>query len=159
MTDSDITIGYLADHLEWVPVVANWFYDQWNDIFVANSVPVKAIEKGIVSECNYDKVPLTLVAIKDEKVVGTVGLKQCDMSIRKNLSPWLAGLYVASEHRNKGIGSLLTKTLIEHARSLEINKLYLHTFDAADFYKKRGWDVLERTEYLGGQANIMEKGI
>ncbi len=159
MENQDITIGYLADHPGWVPVIAGWFYDQWYDLYVNRSMTLKDAENSIADRCNYDKIPLILVAINDDKVIGTIGLKQCDMDTRKDLSPWLAGLYVVTEHRCNGIGSLLIEALIEKAISLDISKLYLYTPDAEDFYRKLGWHILEQTEYLGHKVAILEKSL
>ena len=159
LKDHDITIGYLADHPEWVDVIAGWFYEQWYDLYVNRSMTLENLKDRITGECNYDKVPLILVAVKDEKIVGTVGLNLHDMHTRKDLSPWLAGLYVDPEHRLKGIGSLLVEALIEKAKALDIGKLYLYTPDAEYLYDKLGWETLEQTEYFWPKVTIMEKSI
>ena len=157
MKNQEITIGYLADYLEWVPVIAGWFYEQWYDLYVNRSMTLKDTENSIAERCNYDKIPLALVAVKDDKVIGTICLKQFDMETRKDLSPWLAGLYVATEQRCNGVGSLLVEGLIEKTIALDISKLYLYTPDAEDFYGKLGWQALEQTEYLGRKVTILEK--
>ncbi len=120
---------------------------------------LKDAENSIADRCNYDKIPLALVAINDDKVIGTIALKQHDMDTRKDLSPWLAGLYVATEHRCNGVGSLLIEALIEKARVLDISKLYLYTPDAEDFYRKLDWHTLEQTEYLEHKVTILEKSL
>ena len=157
MKNQEITIGYLADYPEWVPLIAGWFYEQWYDLYVNRSMTLKDTEDSITERCNYDKIPLALVAVKDDKAIGTICLKQFDMDTRKDLSPCLAGLYVATEHRCNGVGSLLVGALIEKARSLDISKLYLHTPDAEDFYRKLDWQALGQTEYLGHRVTILEK--
>ena len=134
MKDQDITIGYLADNPEWVPVIAGWFYKQWYDLYVNQSMTLKDVESGVAERCNYGKIPLALVATKSGNIIGTVCLKQFDVDTRKDLSPWLAGLYVLPEHRHNGVGSLLIEALIEKAKTLYLNKLYLHTLNTAIFY-------------------------
>ena len=71
----------------------------------------------------------------------------------------MASLYVAPEHRLKGIGSLLVGALIEKARDLDKAKLYLYTPDAQYLYDKLGWQTLEDTQYRGAKVTIMEKAI
>ncbi len=159
MKNQDITIGYLADYPEWVPVITGWFYDQWYDLYVNRSMTLKDAESSIAERCNYDKIPLTLVSVKNDKVIGTICLKQFDMDTRKDLSPWLAGLYVATEHRCNGVGSLLVEGLIEKTIALDISKLYLYTPDAEDFYRKLGWQTLEQTEYLEHKVTILAKSL
>ncbi len=157
MKNQEITIGYLADYLEWVPVIAGWFYEQWYDLYIVRSMTLKDVENSIAERCNYDTIPLALVAINDDKVIGTICLKQHDMDTRKDLSPWLACLYVATEHRCNGVGSLLVEALIEKTIALDISKLYLYTPDAEDFYRKLAWQALEQMEYLGCTVTILEK--
>jgi N-acetylglutamate synthase-like GNAT family acetyltransferase len=79
-----------------------------------------------------------------------------DMETHKQLSPWLASLFVAGNRRREGIGAALVGRLIEEARALGVQRLYLYTPSEEKFYSRRGWSVLERTEYAGKPAVIME---
>lgn len=89
-----IQIDYLANYPKCVPKLANWFYDEWNEFY--DGMTVKDVAKTINDRLNYDKIPLAFVAFYNKTVVGTVCLKQYDIDTRKDLSPWLAGLYVRS---------------------------------------------------------------
>jgi len=79
------------------------------------------------------------------------------MDTRLDLSPWLAGLYVAGPWRGRGIGTALVKAVEQKAIGLGIRKLYLYTPSAEVFYLRMAWLTREATDYLGAKVTIMEK--
>ena len=85
------------------------------------------------------------------------------MTTRLDLSPWLSGVFVAPEHRRRGIGAALVNRVVQEARVLGIPRLYLYTADSGALYFRLGWSVVERTFYreLWGdpEITIMEIGI
>lgn len=96
-------IRYLADCPEAIPQIACWLFDEWGRF-----LPGASVERGIArlqERLQRDHVPLTLVAVETEAVIGTVSLIDCDMETRPDLSPWLSSLYVESGSRSRGIGS------------------------------------------------------
>ena len=79
------------------------------------------------------------------------------MDTRLDLSPWLAGLYVAGPWRGRGIGTTLVKAVEQKAIGLGIRKLYLYTPSAEVFYLRTGWRTRGATEYRGTKVTIMER--
>ena len=77
------------------------------------------------------------------------------MDTRPELSPWLASVYVAADHRRQGIGSALVRRVAEEAASLGVEALYLFTPDQERFYARLGWTVLERCTYRGYPQVVM----
>ncbi len=149
-------LSYLADHPDRIPVLAGWFYRQWRNYF-----PPDAGEEYVAgflkTRCNYDRVPLAMVLLAGDTLLGSVSLKEHDMETRMELTPWLAGLYVDAAHRGRGVGTLLVKGCEEEARRLGIAVLYLFTPDAAEFYLRLGWTVYEVTEYKSARVTVMKK--
>lgn len=86
-------------------------------------------------------------------------LVACDMKIRNELTPWVAGVYVAAEERGKGIGAALVQRVTEEAKALGHERIYLFTFDAEKYYARIGWQLRERAEYLGVGVAVMEMGL
>ena len=78
-------------------------------------------------------------------------------STRLDLSPWLAGLYVAPSQRKKGIGSTLVSNIEKKAYELGVKNLYLYTPKSEIFYARLGWHIHEKTEYHGHPVTIMNK--
>jgi len=106
---------------------------------------------------NTDRLPLTLVALRGGgKLVGMISLKFHDMDTRPDLDPWLGGLLVLPQWRNRGMGTTLMRRATEEARRLNVSQLYLWTHTAEGLYHKLGWQVVERTNYFGKEAVVMQ---
>jgi ribosomal protein S18 acetylase RimI-like enzyme len=56
----------------------------------------------------------------------------------------LGGLYVSKTYRNKGIGKLLIEEVQSITTNLGYNVLYLRTENASDYYRKLGWQFVEK---------------
>ena len=152
---SDIQIDYLANHPEHVPMLAKWFYEEWKAFYTDKTEA--DVAQSIRERLNVDRIPLALIALRNEQPVGTVCLKHHDMDTRRDLGPWLAGMYVERSNRRKGIGSQLVDSILREASSLGITHLYLHTPSAEGFFSKLNWSVLERTTYKELSVTIMQR--
>ncbi len=151
-----MNIAYLADHPHVVSVLAEWFYQEW--AYLHPDRTQADVERIIAERVNRDRVPLALVAFEGDELIGTVCLKVHEMD-RHDLTPWLAGLYVAKPWRRRGIGATLVAAIEKTARDLGLNRLYLYTPEAEHFYSKLQWQVRERTVYNGYPVAIMQKEI
>jgi predicted N-acetyltransferase YhbS len=144
---------YLADHLNFLPQLADWHHAEWGYIRPADTA--QARRKRLEAECGHLEIPTTIIAVEKGELLGSVMLLADDMDTHKELSPWLASLLVAPERRRQGIGAALVRRLLQEAGNLGIKRLYLYTPSEERFYRKLGWSVLERTEYAGKPAVIM----
>ncbi len=101
----------------------------WGDIF-------PSIEFYIQSSFCF---PIKIIV--DEKIIG-IGT-----SIIHNDVAWLAHIIVHPDHRNKGIGKLITETLINSGQAKACGTIYLIATDlGAPVYEKVGF--VTETEYL-----------
>ena len=105
--------------------------------------------------CGREEIPTIFVAISDGALLGSAMLIDHDMDTRMELSPWLAGVFVAPDHRGRGIASALVRRVVECAATLGITRLYLYTPSAERLYSQLGWSPLERTSYRGADVTIM----
>lgn len=152
-----MNISYLADHTEAIPMLAQWFYNEWAYLYPGKTLA--DVEQLIGARLNTNKLPLALVAFNNQELIGTVCLKINDMDTHPDLSPWLAGLYVSVSMRRNGIGSTLVTAIEKIACELGIERLYLHTPESETFYSKLGWQVKERVNYHGYPVSVMQKKI
>jgi predicted N-acetyltransferase YhbS len=154
-----VKIEYLKEYSDWIPTIAEWFYREWG-VFHPE-LDVTGIVERLGERCNTGRIPLSLVAVVQEEVIGTVSLKKYDMDTRMQYSPWLASLYVRKDYRNKGVGVRLIDAGLRKARTLGIKHLYLYTRlrKHADFYLSRGWIHVETTDYRGGIVMVLLKKI
>lgn len=145
----------LAQHQDTILTLADWFYAEW-----AYLNPQRSLEDVIhsISErINIDRVPTALVAFEGDELIGTVCLKTHDMDTHKDLSPWLAGLYVKDTWRGKGVGAELVHAIEQKALELDITQLHLYTPKSESFYVRLGWGLLCREDYHGVPVSIMAK--
>jgi GNAT superfamily N-acetyltransferase len=101
------------------------------------------------------RIPETLVAVEKNAPLGTASLVTHDMAERRDLSPWLAAVYVAPKFRNRGVGSALVQAVIDEAQALGVERLYLFTPDKMSFYARLGWQALEHREHHGTDVTVM----
>jgi GNAT superfamily N-acetyltransferase len=150
-----MNIDYLADHRDIIPILAQWFYQEWAHLYPDRTL--EDVRRVIGERTNKNRIPIALVAFEGEELLGTVCLKIHDMDTRLDLTPWLAGLYVSAPRRRQGIGAALVSAIEKKARELGVQQLYLYTPESESFYSRLGWRVREKVIYHGYQVTIMEK--
>jgi N-acetylglutamate synthase-like GNAT family acetyltransferase len=146
-------IIYLAERPGIINTIARWLYDEFYYLIPGKSIDY--VIESLQGRLNYDKVPLSIVALNNNEILGTVSLKIDDMDICENLTPWLASLFVNKVYRDNGIGTLLVKSIQEIARHLGYEELFLYTPGASEFYRRIGWITLEELKYKSKDVVIM----
>ena len=146
-------IELLSDHPYLIPTVAKWRWEEWGHRDADGSLATWTA--ALEAHCQRSQIPLTLIAFEGDQPVGLVSLVLHDMDTRKDLSPWLPGLYVRPLFRSLGIASSLIQTLGEKARDLGYEKLFLYTYSAPGLYEKLGWEAIKKEDYQGQQVVIM----
>lgn len=136
-------IIHLLEKPEHLPKVASWIYEEWWTGKPGYSP--QSIEKKLREASDVTRIPLSLLALVDDKPAGTVNLIESDDEERPHLRPWLAALLVRRDCQNKGIGSALVRRCVEEAKRLGIANLHLKT-QIPDFYRRFGAEVLEASE-------------
>ena len=113
----------------------------WNEVFAypePHNDPAESIRRKLAV-----KDDLFLVAVEDSKVLGTA------MGGYDGHRGWVYSLAVDPEHRRKGIGTALMRSLEEKLESLGCPKLNLqvlnHNLGVVAFYESLGYKVEERT--------------
>lgn len=146
---NDLQIKNLKACPEFIPLIAQWFVDEWQ--YHSVEFQVKRLEA-----CRTSKTyPLTLVGFLDGKVVATAQIILDDMEDRPELTPWFASLLVLPEYRRRGIGRRMIQAAIRCQEEYRIEKLYLFTEDQQELYRSFGWKNLEEAVYHGDQVTVM----
>jgi len=102
---------------------------------------------------------VALVAKADGEPIGTCLLAESEIEPNHDVSPWLAGLFVVPERRRKGAGAVLVRAIEDQARQRGFSRLYLYTANAVGFYERRGWEVLDRTNWKGFDTALMVRDL
>jgi len=162
MTLPGIALDYLANCPELIDELARLSWEEWQDIYQQRKQTLEDSLKNYRERMNTDRLPLTLVAVRAgpaincRELVGMVSLKFHDMDTRPDLDPWLGGLLVLPKWRNRGVGTMLMHRATEEAHRLNVPQLYLWTHSAEGLYHRLGWQVVERTNYFGKEAVVMQ---
>ena len=154
MPPRNIAIDYLANCPELVDEMARLSWKEWQEIYQQREQTLEHSLKNYRDRMNTDRLPLTLVALHRGELVGMVSLKFHDMDTRPDLDPWLGGLLVLPEWRNRGVGTMLMHRATKEARRLNVPRLYLWTHLAEKLYHKLGWQVVERTNYFARKRSL-----
>src|SRR5262249_41261997 len=110
-----VRISYLIDQPEYIPQLAQWLFEQW-DAILGEGTPEARIRK-LEAHLNRDQLPVAWVAHANGQLLGTASLRVHDLEGREDLTPWLGGVFVASQFRRRGIGAALCATVENAARS------------------------------------------
>src|SRR5579871_1857027 len=120
-------VSYLADHPEFIPVLAPAIVEHWRVIMPEDTLETRVVK--LQKHLNRDALPLGWIAHADGQVFGTAALRVHDLENRRDLTPWLGGVFVLPEYRRQGIASALCRTVEAKAWSLGFDTLYLFTPD------------------------------
>jgi GNAT superfamily N-acetyltransferase len=146
-------ISYLADHPEFIPTLARWHHEEWAYLRPGDSLEART--ERLRKCCGHCEIPTIVIAFTGGTLVGSAMLITHDMDTRMELSPWLAGVFVAAERRCQGIGAALVRRVIDDATRLGVHRLYLYTPSAERFYLRRGWVFVEWTRYRKTNVVVM----
>jgi predicted N-acetyltransferase YhbS len=146
-------IDYLGAHVELVPQIAAWEFEEWGGLVPGDTVE-KRLER-LKGRLNVNEVPMTLIALSGTVPVGTVAVVESDLPGREDLGPWLANLLVPQELRRQGIGSALARRAIVVAAELGHDDLFLFAWEHHDFYQALGWETFDVAEYAGREVSLM----
>ena len=154
---SVVSIGLLADHPGLIPAVGQIRWKEWGHPPEPENLDwwVDVTRR----EAKRDALPVTWAAIDPlGQAVGAVGLAKFDIEERRDRSPWVIGMIVAVQQRGLGIGSQLMNTLEAWAHQHGYRQTWVATGQAADFYRKCGWELMEVIDRSSGEtASILTK--
>jgi GNAT superfamily N-acetyltransferase len=107
---------------------------------------------------NREKIPLFVLAVEADEIVGVAELKYREMAIYPDKEHWIGGVFVPPAHRGKGIASRLANRIVEIAGSLGVKTLHLQTEKLnGGLYARLGWVATEQVNYRGLDVLVMEK--
>lgn len=135
---------HISERPELIPKLARWLHDEWG--YYDPQATFESRCQDLWAK-KIHNLPMTIVGTKDDELLGSYSLTESDLSIRPELSPWLASVYINPAHRNLGIGTMMVKRSMEHALSLGFQTIYLFTNKQARWYGSMGWQLMEETIY------------
>jgi len=144
-----ITIDFLADHLDTIPILAKWFRDQWPDYYADWSQT--EMENDFLEDASRDRLPIRLVAVASNQLVGTIVLRENNPAIPPEFQPELGGLFVLASHRGHGIGTELVRVGMKLAHDQGYETVFATTVAAAGILESLGWEFVKTVIHQDGQ--------
>ena len=153
----DIEVELLADRKEVIPLLAKWFEGRWPEHY--GPAGRGNAERDLSNSCNRDQLPITLVAILDGEVSGTVTLMSRTLVSHLHLSPWLAQLLVPAAFQRKGVEMDLVFAVEELASRLDIEAVFASTGTESPLLIRRSWKIVEEPAESGSDLFIYKRAL
>lgn len=129
-----LQIALLADHAGSVDELAERYEAEWAQYY-GDGGPGDACS-DLASRCNRDCLPVGLVAIEGDRILGTAAL---DLDAATGLTPSIVGLLVLPESRRQGIATALVASAERLARELRYDQLFISTSILQGLLRREGW--------------------
>ena len=141
-----MNIGLLADHSAFIDELAASYENEWAPYY-GESGPGDAVA-DLASRCNRDRLPIGLVAIEGNRILGSVAL---DGDAATGLTPSVVGLLVAPEARGQGIARELIGAAERLARELGYDELFISTSILHGMLRRKGWQDKGDVNFLNDE--------
>lgn len=138
-----------------ITVCAKWRADTFGVLDRSVEQEIRSLEALAADQTDQ----IALVAMCDGVPAGTCLLVRSEIDPNHQVTPWLAGLFVAPGSRRQGAGAALVHAIENEARRRGHRRLFLCTDDAADFYHRLGWRVIDHTWWKGFNTALMVRDL
>lgn len=150
---SDVVVEPFARHRDHMPVVAQWFTQEWPHWYGPGG-PGNVIADVQAFAASETALPVGMLLFEGQRPVGAAALKAESIPSHTHLGPWAAAGYVLPSHRGRGLGAELLRALVAKSRVLGFESVYCGTSTAKTLLARAGWEVLEVTEHAGQALTI-----
>ncbi len=140
----------ICDHCEAISTLALWYEAEWQPYYGVDG-PGDA-RADLEARCNRYQIPIGLVAVEDDRILGTVAL---DLDVTTNLTPSVVGLLVGRDYRRRGIATSLLGAAESCARQLGYSQLCMSTSVLGDMLQRTGWKVLGEVRFLNAEQGTV----
>jgi len=147
--------AHLKDRPDLIPKLAELCGREWSHLY-ENWNTDTAIREFEASRTD-GQLPITLIAMEGEELLGTVSIVRNDLPGREDLNPWLASLLVLPEQRGKRVATFLVRQAESFLAQLGFTEAFLFTEAAGGFFQKLGWGSYESAETNGHAVMIFRK--
>jgi GNAT superfamily N-acetyltransferase len=153
-----LSIDYLADHPDAVPVLAGWFASEWSEGSPETSADGFAAQ--LSSAVNRDRLPICLLGLLGAEPVATATLKFREIEYADEADFWIGWVCVREDVRGRGYGRALVAAAEAQAAAKRLSPLYLHTPGKEAFYSRLGWQTIGlTTTSQGWPSTVMTKAM
>lgn len=151
-----IEIKLLADCQQHIPHLAKLWYEEISRHWAPNA-SVERAEQNLFKHANRSELPITFVALKNDRAVGMASLREND-GIQAYRAPWLGSLVVDPTFRKQKIGEQLIDAIKQQALIMGYDTLYLLAFDPTIpiWYTRLGWRSIGNDQLFDHSVAVMD---
>lgn len=156
LNSNNLTIHLLAERKQDIPYLAALHYEQIGKHWVPHASIERSTE-NLIKHINTNTLPLTLVALANNKPVGMASLREND-GIQPRHAPWLGSLIVDPAYRKQKIGEQLIDAIKQKAVDFGYHQLYLLAFDPTipEWYASLGWAMIGNAQLFNHPVTVMK---
>ena len=153
-----IKFDFLQKSPQYIEPLGTAIYKQWLTMYTNQGKSCIDVVETVRLRAVSDTLPLTLIALDGDTLLGSVTIKVNDFAAHPELTPWIAGVFVLPQFRGKGYG----KALVEFAESVahdqfDVDEIYLYTGSASGLYEKIGYSTFETVDRGDRVLTLMKK--
>ncbi len=134
-----VRVALLADHPGLLADLAASYEREWPHWYGIHGDATSDLKE----RSRRSGLPICLIAMEQEQVVGALALAEHAISTHPNLTPCVIGLWVDAARRRRGIGAHLLKAASAHAREAGFEGLYSATSVACRLFLRGGWSKID----------------
>ena len=149
-----IFVASLVDRPDLLDTAAGWGWSEWGRVAGRTLEQSTERRRRLVAENGFERC---FMLLDDEAPAGMASLVRSDLDERPDLTPWLAGVYVAPSFRGRGHGARVIRAVEAAAQQSDIATLWLYTWTAAPLYRRLGWTDAETLTLNTGPALVMRR--
>jgi GNAT superfamily N-acetyltransferase len=142
----------VSDRPELAPIVASWLVAEFGH---PGSRTVAELTALILSPPSGPEE--SFVLFDHDKPVGTASLSHDDLASRRDLTPWLAGVFVEPAYRGRGYATALVRRVEAFASVASVPTLWLYTWTAESLYARLGWHRVGLETNRGEEVVLMSR--
>jgi GNAT superfamily N-acetyltransferase len=131
----------LREQPHWLETLLPLLEQEWGHLYPGRDT--ERVREELMTHGNGQRVPEVLIAVENDRLLGTVSIVENDLPGSEHLNPWLASLYVLPEHRGRGVARTLVQAAEAWAKKAGISRLYLFTESAGGLFESLGWQRKE----------------
>jgi GNAT superfamily N-acetyltransferase len=144
----------VSDRPELAPKVAKWLIDAFG---YPGGRTLDEMTELILAPPRGPEA--TFVLFDRDSPVGTASLSHDDLASRRDLSPWLAGVFVEPAFRGHGYASALVRQVETFAAASSVSTLWLYTWTAEPLYARLGWQRVGLEKNRGEEVVLMVRDL
>jgi predicted GNAT family N-acyltransferase len=141
--NENIIFDSLLNHPEFIDELRQIYWSEWSESLKKEFNIENFSEYQITSNITL-YIGREYLSENKKKLVGSVGLIDCDMQELKHLTPWMCNVYILPEYRNKRIAHKMINWFLNKEQQRPIYLWCNRPLE--NFYKNFNFEIFENKE-------------